>query len=159
MAAFLALHYPGRFRAVAMHSGVAPGAAHSTATALGAMQGRRVPSALAPNARLPPLLVIQGSADHLVRPSNGRAAAQRWAEAAGALPSASRSVQRGARHAMTVTDFKQRGRIVATLCEVAGLGHAWSGGAASQPYGDAKGPDASRLICAFVARRFADDAG
>ena len=37
MAAFTALHYPDRFKAVAMHSGVAPGTAHSTATALGAM--------------------------------------------------------------------------------------------------------------------------
>ncbi len=154
MAAFLALHYPGRFKAVAMHSGIAPGAAHSTATALSAMQGRRAPQPLAPSAGLPPLLVIQGSSDHIVRASNGRAAAQLWAQAAAASPTASRTVQRGARHAMTLTDFKRRGHLVATLCEIAGLGHAWSGGAASQPYGDPTGPDASRLICAFAAQQF-----
>jgi len=154
MAAFVALHYPGRFRAVAMHSGIAPGTAHSTATALSAMQGRRTPHPLAPSTGLPALLVIQGTADHIVRASNGPAAARLWADAAGALPVAPRTVQRGARRAMTLTDFKHRGRLVATLCEVAGLGHAWSGGAASQPYGDATGPDASRLIWAFAARQF-----
>lgn len=159
MAGLIALHHPQRFKAVAMHSGVAPGAAHSTATALSAMQGRRKPQPLAPNAALPPLLVIQGSADPFVRPSNGRAAAELWSDAAGALPSAPREVQRGKRHPMTLTDFKQRGRLVATLCEVAGLSHAWSGGAAGQPYSDPQGPDASRLILAFVARAFAHATG
>lgn len=155
MAAFVARHYPSRFRAVAMHSGIAPGAAHSIATALAAMQGRRTPHPLASGTPLPPLLVIQGSADHLVRASNGSAAAQLWADAAGALATAPRAVQRGARRASTLTDFKVRGRLVATLCEVAGLGHAWSGGAASQAYSDATGSDASRLIWAFAARQFA----
>lgn len=155
MAAFTALHYPDRFKAVAMHSGIAPGAAHSTATALSAMQGRRTPHPLTPTAGLPPLLVIQGTADHLVRASNGLASAQLWADAAGASPGTPRTVQRGARRAMTLTDFKRRGRLAATRCEVAGLGHAWSGGAASQPWSDATGPDASRLIWAFAARQFA----
>ena len=158
MAGLVALRYPDRFKAVAMHSGVAPGAAQSTATALAAMRGRRAPPPLAPIAGLPPLLVIQGTADHVVRASNGPAAAQLWADAAGALPSAPRSVQRGARRAMTLTDFKRRGRIAATLCEVAGLGHAWSGGAAKQPYSDPTGPDASRLIWAFAVRQFKLDA-
>ena len=155
MAALLATRHPERFRAVAMHSGIAPGAAHSTATALRAMQGRRAPGPLAPPAAgLPPLLVIQGTADHLVRPSNGEAAARVWADAAGAIATAPRTVQRGARHPVSVTDFKHLGRIVARLCEVSGLGHAWSGGTASQPYGDAKGPDAARMIWAFAARQF-----
>jgi poly(3-hydroxybutyrate) depolymerase len=37
---------------------------------------------------------------------------------------------------------------------VAGLGHAWSGGAAGQPFSDAQGPDASRMAWAFAARQF-----
>ena len=158
LAALLASRYPDRFKAVAMHSGIAPGAAQSAATALAAMQGRRAPAAL-PIARpgepdLPPLLVIHGSADGVVRPSNGRAAAQAWANAASAVASAPRTVQRGQRYPVTVTDFKRKGRIAASLCEVAGLGHAWSGGAASQPYSDAKGPDASRMVWAFALRQF-----
>ena len=54
---------------------------------------------------------------------------------------------------MTVTDFKARGRTAATLCEIDGLGHAWSGGDGRHPFGDAAGPDASRLAWAFVLRQ------
>ena len=51
-----------------------------------------------------------------------------WAEARRRASRASaRVVQRGRRH-MTVTDFRARRRTVATLCEIDGLGHAWSGG-------------------------------
>jgi poly(hydroxyalkanoate) depolymerase family esterase len=159
MAALLAMRRPERFRGVAMHSGVAPGVAHSTATALSAMLGRRVkatPGApLASGLHLPALLVIHGSADHVVAPSNGTEAARLWAEVEGAKPGAARTVQRGARYPMQVTDYRAPGRLVATLCDVSGLGHAWSGGAASQSYSDPKGPDASRMIWSFMAKQFA----
>lgn len=159
MAALLATRRPARFRAIAMHSGIAPGVAHSQATALSAMLGRRaaaVPLApLAAGTHLPALLVIQGSADPVVAPANGAEAARLWATREGAQPGAPRTVQRGARYAATITDYRTRGRLVATLCEVDGLGHAWSGGAADRAYSDPKGPDASRMIWAFVARQFA----
>jgi poly(hydroxyalkanoate) depolymerase family esterase len=159
LAALLATRHPERFRALAMHSGIAPGVAQSTATALRAMRGRRmagVPLAALPaGVHLPALLVIQGSADHLVAPGNGAEAARLWAAREGAQPSAPRVVQRGARYPATITDFKTRGRLVATLCAVNGLGHAWSGGAASWTYSDPKGPDASRMIWAFVSKQFA----
>ena len=155
MAALLALRYPARFSAVAMHSGVAPGAAQSTATAMRAMQGRHAPTPLPVGTPLPPLLVIQGTTDAVVNARNGGFAARLWADALGALPVPARTVQRGARRAMSVTDFKRQGSVCVSLCEVQGLGHAWSGGAASQSHTDPLGPDASRLICAFVARVFA----
>lgn len=159
MAALLAVRSPERFRAVAMHSGIAPGVAHSSATALSAMLGRKLkvtPAApLASAVRLPGLLVIQGSADHTVAPGNGLEAARSWAERESAKPGATRTVQRGARYPMQITDYKASGRLVATLCEVIGLGHAWSGGGAGQAYSDPKGPDASRIIWAFMARQFA----
>ena len=159
MAALLATRYPSRFKAVVMHSGIPPGAAHSLRSALSAMQGRpslRPPSLqstlLAP--QRPPLMVIQGRADAVVAASNGRAAAQQWALALGAHAAAARRLQRGRRYAMTVTDFKRRRATLATLVEVDRLGHAWSGGAASQPFGDAAGPDASRMVWAFAAKQF-----
>jgi poly(3-hydroxybutyrate) depolymerase len=64
-------------------------------------------------------------------------------------------VQRGKRHAMTVTDFKLGRKTVAALVEVDKLGHAWSGGAARHAFSDAAGPDASRMLWAFAARQFA----
>ena len=52
---------------------------------------------------------------------------------------------------MTVTDFRRGRRLCARLCEVEGLGHAWSGGAAGTLFSDEQGPDASRLIWRFVS--------
>jgi len=154
MAALLAARHPDRFQAVVMHSGVAPGSAQSAATALRAMQGHGRLHALTAGTALPPLLVIQGDADAIVAPRNGRAAAQWWADAAVAPPGPARRVQRGQRRATRVTDFRVGGRLVATLCEVEGLAHAWSGGAVGLPYSDPKGPDAARMIWAFAMRAF-----
>ncbi|MBT2301057.1 prolyl oligopeptidase family serine peptidase [Variovorax paradoxus] len=165
MAALLATRYPVRFKALAMHSGVAPGAARSPATALGAMRGRHVPpmpatavgkamGAAAAFTTLPPLLVLHGDADVVVSASNAGSTAEVWATATGAKPGAERTLQRGKRHAMRVTEFKRSGRTFVMLCEVAGLGHAWSGGAPRLPFSDAAGPNATRLIWAFAAKQF-----
>lgn len=153
MAALLVARHPERFKAVVMHSGIPPGTAHSGLSALGAMHGRRETPPLVA-AIWPPLLVVHGAADHVVSPQNGRAAARVWAEAADAQAGEERRVQRGQRHSMQVTDFKRRGRTVATLVAVDRLAHAWSGGAARQPYSDGQGPDASRMAWAFAARQF-----
>lgn len=192
MAALVAIRYPERFKAVAMHSGVPPGVADSTASAIRAMRGRAgsptVPDGQAApdhpeasdrhassegganagaramtsgrngQAAWPPLLVIHGSRDHVVSTSNAAAAARLWAESAGAAEGSVRQVQRGTRLPMTVTDFKSRGRLAATLCEVDGLGHAWSGGDSRERFSDSRGPDASRLVWSFMSRRFRDSA-
>ena len=161
MAALLVTRHPGRFKAGIMHSGIPPGTAHSTLSALGAMNGHRATRPLAAMpltlaASWPPLLVIHGDADAVVSPHNGRAAAQAWADAAGASAGVARTVRRGLRYPTSVTDFKREGKSspVATLVAVNGLAHAWSGGAASKPYGDGQGPDASRRAWAFAAKQF-----
>jgi poly(hydroxyalkanoate) depolymerase family esterase len=179
MAAFIATRYPERIAAVVMHSGVPPGLADSTASALRAMRGQvAAPAAEAsstaaasstdkasPSARAsaspptaappwPPLLVIHGSRDRVVSPSNATAAARLWAARAGVVGTTMRRVQRGARYPMTISDFGPRGRAVATLCEIEGLGHAWSGGDMRERFSDPRGPDASRMAWSFMARRF-----
>ena len=105
-------------------------------------------------AALPPLLIVHGDADGVVSVRNAAATAQLWAGALCARAGAVRTLQRGQRYPMRVTEFKARGRTVVALCEVVGLAHAWSGGAAQRPYSDPAGPDASALIWAFVARQF-----
>ncbi|MCE4553948.1 alpha/beta hydrolase family esterase [Roseateles cellulosilyticus] len=155
MAALLATTHPERFKAVVMHSGVPPGAASSTASALGAMRGRRVPVPADDQAApWPPLLVIHGDGDGVVSARNAEAAAQLWADAAGAQAQSAVQQRRGRRYPMTVTQFKRAGEMVATWVEVVGLGHAWSGGAARERFGDAKGPDASGMVWRFVKGRF-----
>jgi poly(hydroxyalkanoate) depolymerase family esterase len=165
MAALLATRYPLRFCAVVMHSGVAPGAAKSSATALGAMRGEHVPpmpatavgkamGAAAVFTTLPPMLVLHGDADTVVAPSNAVNSAAVWATAVGARPGLPRTVQRGKRHAMRVTDFRRKGRTLVSLCEIAGLGHAWSGGTPSLLFSDPAGPDATRMTWAFAAAQF-----
>ncbi len=160
MAALVVTRYPDRFQAVAMHSGVPPGTARSGLGALSAMYGHGNTKpldadAVAMAAHWPALLVVHGGADRVVTPGNAEAAVNAWAEAAGARAQAPRTVQRGKRHAMHITDYRVRRRTVATLVEIPKLGHAWSGGPASQAYSDPQGPDASRLIWAFVQRQFA----
>ena len=164
MAALMAARYPDRFCAVAMHSGVAPGSADSAATAMAAMHGRREahlpdpPQALAAvgaaMAPLPPLLILHGDADNVVSVRNAAATAVLWAESLGARAGPVRTMQRGRRHAVRVTEYKARGRAQVTLREIVGLGHAWSGGAPGLNYSDPAGPDASALVWAFVARQF-----
>jgi len=156
MAALMATRYPERFKAVAMHSGVPPGTAQSSANVLRAMRGHRAPSVpvqAEAAVGLPPLLIVHGGIDLIVSVRNARAAAEAWAEAAGASATEQRELRRGTRHPMHVTDFKHRGRTVVSLCEIAALGHAWSGGDGKQAFSDPSGPDASRLVWAFVARQ------
>jgi poly(hydroxyalkanoate) depolymerase family esterase len=166
MAALLATRYPLRFKAVAMHSGVAPGAAKSPATALSAMRGRHAPPILATAVgkamgaaavftTLPPLLVLHGDADTVVSARNAHSTATLWAMATAAQPGKQRTLKRGERRAMRVTDYKRKGRTVVSLREVEGLGHAWSGGAPGLPFSDAAGPSATRLVWAFVSKQFA----
>lgn len=161
LASLLAVRQPERFQAVVMHSGIGPGQASSSATALRAMRGHRVAVPLVPLAaglHLPVLLVIQGSVDPIVAPSNGAQVAQLWADREGGHAGSPRIVQRGKRYPAVVTDYRHRGRLVATLCMVNGLGHAWSGGASGLPYSDSKGPDASRMAWTFMKKQFASSA-
>ena len=159
MAALRVARHPQRFKAVAMHSGIPPSTAHSPLSALGAMQGRRAtkPLVVTPVTGVqswPPLLVIHGAADRVVSPQNGHAAAMTWADAAGARAVPVRTVQRGQRYPMSVTDFKLKGSAVATLVDIQRLGHAWSGGTDRRAFSDSRGPDASRMVWAFAARQF-----
>jgi len=154
MAALMALAAPERFVAVAMHSGVAPGAARSRHSALAAMAGRRAPSLEAsPAVPLPPLLVLQGDADLVVASVNAQRAAQAWAEAGGAQAGPPQPRQRGQRLPMRVTEYRRRGRVQVVQVNIARLGHAWSGGAPRASDTDPKGPDASAMVWAFAARQ------
>jgi poly(3-hydroxybutyrate) depolymerase len=163
MALTMALRYPDRFAAVVCHSGAVPHSAANAVQATQAMHGHRVPdnatlkSALN-GRRLPPLLLVHGDDDRTVVPDNALASAGLWLEllpgvtSAMPTPSHGRLMQRGARKACTINDWKTAGQLYVRLIRIAGLGHAWSGGAAHQAFSDPSGPDALKL-----ALRFFDD--
>ncbi|MDT7835056.1 extracellular catalytic domain type 1 short-chain-length polyhydroxyalkanoate depolymerase [Aquabacterium sp. OR-4] len=183
LAALLAQQHGERFRAVIMHSGVPPGLTHDARGALAAMQGR-APGGAAPAAAVapgagssglaaglmpglapgaspraepawPPLLVIHGDRDTVVSPRNAQQAVAQWAVAGQGRALATRQQQRGKRLPMAVTRWVRRGGAdVATLVLVQGLGHAWSGGVASLPFGEPGGPDASTLAWRFAQRQW-----
>ncbi|MBO4123698.1 prolyl oligopeptidase family serine peptidase [Cupriavidus gilardii] len=167
MALMLALRYPDRFVAVGSHSGAAPHLARNATQAgrvmRGSLSGHTDAQLQALRLQLrgrtpPPLLLIHGDADHVVAYDNAIASATLWLSLStpGALPAAAahpsvRLLRRGERRSVAVHDWRRDGRLYIRLVRVEGLGHAWSGGAASQAYADPSGPDALRIAWGFFA--------
>ena len=170
LAAALALHAPRVFRAALIHSGVPCGAAFDAAEAArvmaagprgdveeAALQAR---AASQGQARVP-ALIVHGAADATVAPVNAVYLARQFLLLNGFDPAA---LPKGAalpRPGMLPLHFgspkKLDGdyyvgrRLAARLLVVPGLGHAWSGGDAGQPYFDAAHVEATRLACDFFA--------
>jgi poly(hydroxyalkanoate) depolymerase family esterase len=162
LASLLALHYPDRFAAVALHSAPALGEAHSGMTAMDVMRrgARRDPVALVDEmvdtASYPgmPAMIVHGEVDRVVAPKNAEQLGMAFLrlngfiDRAGAwLAGALRETRQGAVH---LQDYSMKSRSVVTLCRVAGLGHAWAGGDEAVPFHSQTGPDASAMIWAFL---------
>jgi poly(3-hydroxybutyrate) depolymerase len=160
MALTLALRHPGLLAAVGTHSGTVPGSAETPLQAGQAMWGRRGADIEGQGRRLmgrrlPPLFAIHGDADRAVSFANGENAALLWlglAPAGATYFRGSRDSRLGKRHPCTVTDWNRDGRPYVRLVRVRGLGHAWSGGTASQAFSDPKGPDALKLAWRYFSR-------
>ena len=169
MADVLATRWPRLFAACGMHSGVAAGAASSAAEALGAMRSgatflpqeaaRRLAAAAGVSTLLVPIVVIQGSADDVVNPRNADqvvalhlALSGAWGGSdAPSVASEEARFEAGGR-AVLQRDFAIGATLLVRSLVVEGLGHAWSGGDPRQPFNDAAGPDASRIILEFLLR-------
>ena len=164
MAQTLALRRPDLIAAVASHSGPVFGAADSRMRALSIMQhGASDPllPILALQRDYPdfpgmPALIVQGAHDSLVRPVNARQLVEQF-RLLNRLPSGApgpvlERAARGKNDAFRIDDYRQGRRVLVRLCEVAHLGHAWSGGDATLRYNSAKGPDASALLWDFFKR-------
>ncbi|OZI23922.1 hypothetical protein CAL26_10965 [Bordetella genomosp. 9] len=165
MAALAALRHPQVFAALGMHSGPVLGSARSAGEGLRAMrQGAALPPAQALAGLLPdpedfpgmPSIILQGDRDLVVDKRNGRQllAQLAWAngvdldDSAGPEPEAAGTD----RHHLRTDVPAGRGSVV-TLCEVPGLGHAWSGGEGRIRFHADHGPDAARLMWQFFKSR------
>lgn len=152
MALVLASTYPEVFAAVAVHSGLARGAASDVPSALAAMAGRSAACA-ASNERPVPGIVFHGEADRTVRPSNGDQVVQQLQqrfEAGGTR--LTRRIVTQAGHT-TTTFHTADGRVLIEHWRVKDGGHAWFGGAAAGSHTAPSAPDASaRLVEFFLAQ-------
>ncbi|SIT46687.1 Esterase, PHB depolymerase family [Paraburkholderia ribeironis] len=171
LTALLAVKYPERFAAVALHSGPAFGEARSGITAMDVMRrgARREPAVLVDEttdvANYPgmPAVVIHGDADHVVAPVNAEQLAEQFLrlnriiDVNGARKSG--EVREDRKGGMVTRDYVRGGRRVVRLCRVQGLAHAWSGGDDAVPFHSAKGPDASTLVWEFFRHQRRTGAG
>lgn len=165
LAAILGVRFPHLVSGIAVHSGLACGAARSAMTALTVMKrgpeqdveaiAAAVRSENAPYDLRVPLLAIQGDSDEVVAPSNAASLVRQYLTLNGDDPARAPDAEARTGHAdgrvEVVRDWRRDGRLVARHVEVQGLGHAWSGGDASLAFNDAGPPDATELLGAFVA--------
>ena len=174
-AAVMGVRYPDLVTAVAVHSGLACGAAKSPLSAIAVMQsgpeqdvaaiGDVARAAARPRDLPIPLLAVHGVSDAVVSPRNaaalvrqylhlnGHASTRAAGETSSALPAAdteTRTTMANGR-VEVVREWRSEGRLVVRYVEVTGLGHAWSGGDPTLAYNDAKAPDATALVGAFLA--------
>ena len=140
MAANLAVAYPERYAALAMHSGIPALAASDVMAALAVMKagaqdgdalGAAALAAMGARARPVPVIVIHGADDRVVSPNNAAAIARQWRVVNARAPGGGAPVEQ---HVLP------------------GVGHAWSGGSADGTYTAPSGPDATGLIVEFLRR-------
>jgi poly(hydroxyalkanoate) depolymerase family esterase len=173
MAAVMAATHPDLFAGVAVHSGLAYGAATTMPAAFAAMSGgepdparseRAALAAMGTHRRAVPALVIHGTADATVSPVNGDQVAAQWlatnraadpaaAVAALGAPSERSTGRMDGGYAHTRRRWLSAGgALVLEYLVVEGLGHAWSGGVPGGSYTDPRGVSATEAICDFLAR-------
>ena len=167
LAQIIALRYPFRIAAVGLHSGPVFGTADSRMTAFGAMQtggGTHVAQAVQPTVEgggFPrmPAIVLHGEADKVVRIVNQQQVAQQFLRVNSIADLApvtthtpARTGGRSPRHAFQTQDYRVGRKPIVSVCRIAGLEHAWSGGDGALRFNDSVGPDASALLWAFFAK-------
>ncbi|WP_233235619.1 PHB depolymerase family esterase [Bordetella sp. LUAb4] len=163
MAALTALLHPGQFAALGMHSGAALSAAHNAGQGLRVMRhgvstvpGEALKALLRDRTAFAgmPAIIMQGDDDHIVDKRNGGQLFEQFAWINGIDigedgPIAAQDLAvGGTRHYHRLDTPSRRGAIV-SLCQVPGLGHAWSGGDGRVRFHAGQGPNASLLMWQF----------
>lgn len=173
MALVLAATYPELFAAVGVHSAPPYRSATGPADALAAMQGAGPTPA--PQGPMPPMIIVQGTADGTVKSGNAERIVDQWltARATAAAKGERAAVGKGRQTRKNpsrtssgrgprphrVTRWAAGRQVVLELWVVEGLGHAWSGGSAKGTYSDPRGPRASTQMWRFFAKHTAAATG
>jgi poly(hydroxyalkanoate) depolymerase family esterase len=169
MATLLVMRYARLFAAVALHSGVVFGEASHAVGAMDVMRrGARgdptqwvIPAIEAGHPGIP-AIIIHGDVDGVVAPNNADQLERQLLQLNGALDAqgelargfrlrtadnATRLRVGGARAVQR--DYRAGNRPILSVCRVAGLNHAWSGGDDAFPFHASRGPNASAMIWDF----------
>jgi poly(hydroxyalkanoate) depolymerase family esterase len=164
MAGILAASYRELYAGLGLHSGSMYAPARTLETAMAVMRGE-LPDyadlagaalrAMGAAAKPLPVIVVHGSADAVVHPSNARAAARQWALtaalAAGLEVEPAPETFAGAAGGYPFERLRWTvGGTRIELLLVEGLGHAWSGGLPGGSYSDPSGPDATAAMIEFL---------
>jgi poly(hydroxyalkanoate) depolymerase family esterase len=167
LAQTIALRYPFRIAAVGLHSGPVFGTADSRMGAFATMQnggGIQVDAAvqaLAQDGDYPrmPAIILHGDADKVVRIANQQQVARQMLLVNGiadlapvTIRTPARPKGRSPRHAFQTQDYRVARKPIVSVCRIAGLEYAWSGGDGALRFNDSVGPDASALLWAFFAK-------
>lgn len=154
-AAILGAAYPDLFAAIGVHSGLACGAASDLVSALVAMRrggedrGPALRSADGSSPRAPRAIVFHGDRDQTVHPLNGDQVVAQVLNGAAHRTLVARGAVAGGHDWTCSRHVDDAGRVLAESWTIHGGGHAWSGGAAGEPFSDPMGPDASEAMLAF----------
>ena len=156
-AAVMGATYPDLYAAIAVHSGLACGAADDLISAFAAMRqgGSRYSSAsgeatafLKTGHRVP-TIVFHGDRDTIVHPRNADHVISRSLRTSNLQKKVDRGRVPGG-HAYTCTIHTDaNGRAMLEQWCIHGAGHAWSGGSPAGSYTDPRGPDATREMLRF----------
>jgi poly(hydroxyalkanoate) depolymerase family esterase len=128
--------------------------------------GKQAYDAMGTHARVMPVIVFQGDADNVVAPANAPLIVKEWQVtdnyAAGGSGSffpliptwptgTSNATSPGGRSYTVTTYGDQHGKELIEYWNLHGMGHAWSGGSASQQYSDPSGPSETAAMYAFFS--------
>lgn len=150
-AAIMGAAYPDLYAAIAIHSGLACGAAHDVASAFTAMRqgGSDKRHALRNAGRSVPTIVFHGDRDTTVNPTNGdQIIAQSNVNVSVHTRTLRGVTEDGVGYTRTI-GVDENGRTILEHWLIHGGGHAWSGGSLEGSYTDPRGPDASREMLRF----------
>lgn len=150
MAAILGETYPDVFSAIGVHSGLPVESAKDLPSAFAAMSGNPMPRDVKEIGRVARAIVLHGTADSTVHPGNSHEIVRQVLQCG---PSITSQVDEhghgGGRAYVRIVTKDPAGLVLAEHWEIAGLGHAWSGGSRSGSYTDPTGPDASAEMIRF----------
>ena len=150
-AAIMAAGYPDVFAAVGIHSGLACGSARDLPSAFAAMQGRAKKRRGKPVAFVP-VITMHGDRDSTVHPDNStqiHAALATAPKLEGMLRTEEERASPSGRRYRRIALVDKAGRSFSEDWQIAGAGHAWSGGSPDGSYTEPGGPDASREMMRF----------